>query len=177
MSKINIAIIIMGILNIAIFTIIYFLVFHNYLPKKEYIPYQLPEVAQYFEITQEQAIALAKECVGISSFKIVFTDKLADNVLGNTNIFTRKINIRETLDPFYQLGVIVHEMVHIKYYTANERFTEFKTFQLMYESNNEIVHNVGIWYGQNICDNYSGEYDCSYFIVDYFQKNAYNIYK
>lgn len=171
---INLAIIILVIMAIIIYTNLYLLLFNNYLTEKEFTPYDFGFELVILDITQEQAVELASECVGLKDFTIEYTSDLKSNIVGNSNLLTHHIKIKESLIPFQQLPVLVHEMVHIKYYTANERFTKFTAFKLMYESENEILHEAGKQYAQEICSQDGGEYDCSYYVVDYFQKKLYN---
>lgn len=171
---INLAIILLVIMAIIIYTNLYLLLFNNYLPEKEFTPYDFGFELVILDITQEQAVELASECVGLNDFTIEYTNDLKSGIVGNSNLLTHHIKIKESLIPFQQLPVIVHEMVHIKYYTANERFTKFTAFKLMYESENEILHEAGKQYAQEICSQDGGEYDCSYYVVDYFEKKLYN---
>ena len=168
-QKTTIIIIILSILNLLVIGNFCIMCFNNTLPAKEHIYYELPITHTYYEITPEQSVELAKQCVGVYSFKLTYADYLGDTTLGNVNIFTRRVKIKKDLDPFYQLGVLVHELVHIKYYTTNERFTEFTAFRLMYESENEIIHNAGIYYVERALF-HTNEYDISWYVVDYFQK-------
>lgn len=170
----NIIIIVLVVLLVVVYTNLYLLLFNNYLTEKEFTPYDFGFELIILDITQEQAVELASECVGLKDFTIEYTNNLKSGVVGNSNLITHHIKIKESLIPFQRLPVLVHEMVHIKYYTANERFTEFTTFKLMYESSNEILHEAGRQYAQELCSNDWGKYDCSYYIVDYFQKKLYN---
>ena len=67
--------------------------------------------------------------------------------------------------------ILCHEMCHIKYFTANEIYTQFMTFKTLYESTNKELKQVGIWFGIYILNReYSNNYDCSKLIVDYLKE-------
>ena len=170
----NIIIIVLVVLLVVVYTNLYLLLFNNYLTEKEFTPYDFGFELVILDITQEQAVELASECVGLNDFTIEYTNDLKSGVVGNSNLLTHRIKIKESLIPFQQLPVLVHEMVHIKYYTVNERFTEFTTFKLMYESENEILHEAGRQYAQTLCSKDWGEYDCSWYIMKYLEEEKLN---
>ena len=157
----KVSIIIMSLIAFGAVFNYYLVHYNNYLCAKPYINYNIEQDTKYFDITKEQAIQLASETVELRYFTLNFTEDLGKNILGNCNIYTSHINVLNSLNGYQLLPVLVHEMVHSKYYTLNERFTEFTTFKLMYESDNEIVHNAGILYAKEICSNYIEGYDCS----------------
>lgn len=68
---------------------------------------------------------------------------------------------------------LCHEMCHIKYFTGNEIYTQFMAFKSLYESDNEVLRNIGTWFGIYLLDrNYGTEDDCSQLIVDYLVDNV-----
>ena len=67
--------------------------------------------------------------------------------------------------------VLCHEMCHIKYFTANEIYTQFMAFKSLYESDNEELKRAGTWFGIYVLNRgYENNYDCSKLIVDYLKE-------
>lgn len=68
---------------------------------------------------------------------------------------------------------LTHELVHITYFTSNERFTSFKAFQILYESENEYFKNIALAYA-NL--DFNGlmpkEYSCAGYIEEYLGKQS-----
>lgn len=64
-----------------------------------------------------------------------------------------------------------HELTHLKYQTANETFVTYITFKTLYESDNEILHYCGEFYGACILSGEASgtEYDCGYYILEYLK--------
>ena len=67
---------------------------------------------------------------------------------------------------------LAHELVHITQYTSNERYTTFKTFILLYESQNEYFKNIALAYAEL---DFNGlmpkEYSCAGYIEEYLAEN------
>lgn len=100
---------------------------------------------------------------------------LASGIGGVSYIMLKLVylDINLTLEDY--VLTLTHELVHITYFTANERFTTFKAFQILYESGNEYFKNVALAYANlqfNHCVPYV--YDCSGYIEDYLHKELEN---
>ena len=68
---------------------------------------------------------------------------------------------------------LCHEMCHIKFFTGNEIYTQFMTFKVLYESNNEELKQVGTWFGIYVLNRcYTQSYDCSQLIIDYLKSEV-----
>lgn len=68
---------------------------------------------------------------------------------------------------------LCHEMCHIKYFTGNEIYTQFMTFKTLYESDNETLHDIGVWFGVYILNRcYTQNYDCSQLIINYLKEKV-----
>lgn len=102
---------------------------------------------------------------------------------GVTNFYFRTITVAEKIGVGNYIHVIVHELVHLKYYNANEMWTNFMTFKLLYESDNPDFKQVAINYayryisshtidekGNLVNTNWAGNlYDMSYYIINYLE--------
>lgn len=91
--------------------------------------------------------------------RLVFIDK---------EIYTKSFRSYGDLNDYFI--VLTHEYIHISKVLGDERATQFKTFKLLYESNNNRLKQCAIQLAINILYNrYPQEYDCSYYIIEYIQ--------
>lgn len=124
-------------------------------------------------LTQEEAVDLCTDLVG--DYNVIFVDKIRNNTLGVSTIPLRTAYIKKGQSGWELLEVITHELVHLKYWSINETFTQFMTFKLLYESDNEILHNKGKEIAIAQCTNYEffgTDYDCSWYILNYLKERG-----
>lgn len=89
---------------------------------------------------------------------------------GYANAFYRTIKVYKDLNVEDYCIVLCHEMCHIKYFTANEIYTQFMAFKSLYESDNEELKQAGTWLGIYVLNgDRPANYDCSYYIVEYLR--------
>lgn len=66
--------------------------------------------------------------------------------------------------------VKVHERVHMKELTKDERYTDYRTVTLMYECENNYIRRCGVALAIAIMQNkYPKAYDCRYQLIEYFK--------
>ena len=106
------------------------------------------------------------------NYSLIYYDFRSENkgqevsTKADTNILTRTIRIQPDLDVFFFTFSLTHELVHLTYYTASERFCNYKSFELLYE--NEKLKDVAYWYiNMELCDNIPYEYKCLGYIENY----------
>lgn len=90
-----------------------------------------------------------------------------------TNLTLRKITMNDCFIGNKNLYTffLAHELTHLKYYTANECFTEYTAIITLYESGNDYFKNVALWRASLIIQsNLQDEYDCGYYLLEYFAK-------
>lgn len=109
-----------------------------------------------------------------SNYSLIYYDFRSENkgqqviTKADTNILTRTIRIQSDLDIFFFTFSLTHELVHLTYYTASERFCNYKSFELLYE--NEKLKDVAYWYiNMELCDNIPNEYKCLGYIENYLK--------
>ena len=61
-------------------------------------------------------------------------------------IIRREIVIDESLSYYGYVKSLCHELCHLKYLSAKERYVDYKTFVLLYESNEPGFRNTALWY-------------------------------
>ena len=100
-----------------------------------------------------------------------YTDKfLKNNENGKSSVIARIIWIRPNLKGLNDIKTYAHEIIHVKYQVANERFVQFKTITTLYESEDNFLKYVAINYANDILKgNYTKEYDCGYYLLEYFK--------
>ena len=171
--------IILVLVNVFLWTNFYLVIYKN-----SYAV--IPTDCMYYEpvkeqdnITVEQAIDIVNEHFGIS-YRLRFDDIREQGILGTANFFCgiswfNIVTLDNDLTGWDMLYVLTHELCHIKYYTADETFTEYMTFVELYESENEFMHNRGDWiireqvyYKRKI----NTEYDCAYYIIEYLKEKG-----
>ena len=96
-----------------------------------------------------------------------YSEKRLANDMGISNPIIRYVIISDDLNYIEYIETICHELCHLKYYTCNERFTQFKTFEHLYNSKyRPIAYKI-------LYDMYRGryweDYDCYYQIVEYLR--------
>lgn len=102
--------------------------------------------------------------INVDYYIYIETD-LKDNINGCTNLMFRCILIDKDLSQLDYIETMCHELIHLKYDTANERFTQYQTFITLYNSEfRQVALNI-IYYMEN--GYYCYDYDCYSQIVDY----------
>lgn len=107
----------------------------------------------------------------------IYAEKGLRAGIGATTNFTfRKITMNTAFvgNPHNYTFFLAHELTHLKYYTANECFTEYTAIITLYESGNEYFKNVALWRANaTIQSHLQDEYDCGYYLLEYFgQENS-----
>ena len=99
-----------------------------------------------------------------------YKERLLDSQIGgHTFLVIRLIEINSDYVDMKHLYtfILAHEFTHLKYYTVNECFTEYKALEILYNSDDIYFKNIAIWYGSNIIkNNEMNEYDCGYYLIE-----------
>lgn len=93
---------------------------------------------------------------------------LPGNILGKANLITFHIDIEPNLSLEMYTFTLTHEITHLKYYTVNERFTNYYAWLILYESGIDYFKQValaiadqdfrGLTYYDYSCAGYIEEY-------------------
>lgn len=108
-----------------------------------------------------------------NDFKVLYFYKVENLYAGGiTNMQLRivKVDTMSTrLKPYYAY-VLAHELTHLKYMNGDECWTEFNAWKYLYESDNDFLHNVGLWKANSITQSKNGDaYDCGCYILEYLR--------
>lgn len=84
---------------------------------------------------------------------------------GKSNIYIRRVVMDANCNQNDYIENFCHELLHLKYFTTNERFVNYKTFVTLYESEfRQVALNLA-WKMQD--GRIDHEYDCLAQICDY----------
>ena len=127
-----------------------------------YVEYK--EVTNY---TKQEVKSKLEELLGLSCYFYQEKD-LGEEISGVSYLMFRFIIIEKDLNINDYIEVLCHEMIHLKYNTLNERFTQYKTFEVLYNSEfNQVALNIAYNMKHGI---YPYEYDCYAYIVEYLKQ-------
>ena len=123
-----------------------------------------------YSLTKKEAKQLVKDLYNTPHIYIE-TSNINEYSYANSFIMARVVRIKPNLSILDYVFSYAHELTHIKYQTADETYTMFKTFTTLYESGNEELQNIALRYAQNIIEGgyLDTEYDCGYYILEYFK--------
>lgn len=89
---------------------------------------------------------------------------------GKTYIIPRVVIVDSSIDITNYIFTLTHELMHLKHKTSNERFTNFQTFKVLYESNIPDLQYVALWYAKkDMAGRILEEYSCWGHISEYLQ--------
>ena len=89
---------------------------------------------------------------------------------GKAYIIPRMVILDKSVDIKNYIFTLAHELVHIKYITECERFTNFQTFKVLYESNIPELQYVALWYAKkDMAGKIHYEYSCWGYISEYLE--------
>lgn len=95
------------------------------------------------------------------------------SVTGYTSLLTRKIYLKINLYEPVEVVTYAHELTHLKYFTANETFTTYKSIIILYESGIPYFRYVALREANGIINNHGQQgtkYDCGWLLQQYFEK-------
>lgn len=120
---------------------------------------------------REQARKTLETEFGVENY--TYKEGNVKNGVGLSIIPLRYIKIDADADMEKYYRALAHEMCHIKYFTANEIYTQFMAFKGLYESDNPELKEAGLIFGVEILNgNYPTEYDCSQLIINYLVESG-----
>ena len=92
------------------------------------------------------------------------------NRYGQTNMAFRVITMHNDLADYEFMFYFTHEYLHLKLFTACERYINFQAFKLLYESGNETYKQAALRYAnQDMCGWIPYDYSCWGQIYEYLK--------
>lgn len=172
MKKLKIVIIVLVIINV--FLGIETLVYKTHKMLK-YVP--CDDKTGFEILIDEEAVAINwtnEECKQqverlFGNPKYIYSEWNLDRSFCSVNI--RYVGINNSLTGVYYIQDLTHELIHLTEWVGNERYTQYRTFVRLYESNVPELHESGIRFAltEYYSDN-GGEYDCWYYINEYLKE-------
>jgi len=149
-------------------TVFYAVNYEYVLPEVHVHYYQLLSVNKETPQSKNEIVELVNNEF---DFQYVLYFKNFDDVCinGRATLFFNIIEIEENLTGEQFAIVLTHELVHLKYRTTDERFTNFHTFLTLYESQNPYLNYCSLIFANMVFSHsfYPTAYDCCYYIADY----------
>lgn len=137
----------------------------------------------YTETRQSEIRKNIEDLIGLSCYIYKGYDiyTLKGNAWGLTQFYLRRIEVAEKISTTDYIQVMTHEAIHLKYMNANELWTNFMTFKLLYESDNIDFKQASInWAYRYVSSHtvdengntitsrsYQNEYDIAYNVIEY----------
>ena len=93
---------------------------------------------------------------------------LDTTTLGYCVFFMRLIVVDDIMSLENYVLTLTHELVHLTYFTRNERWVSFMTFKTLYESEYGYFEQIALAYADaQVNHQYPYEYDCGGYIEEY----------
>lgn len=100
----------------------------------------------------------------------IYREKELDHCYGKTYLIPRIVVLDKYMDINNYIFTLVHELMHLKYTTECERFINFQTFKVLYESGTPEFEYVALWYAKkDMAGKMFYEYSCWGYISEYLQ--------
>lgn len=106
------------------------------------------------------------ELLGVNVY--FYRETKLENAMGVCNPFIREVVLSTDLNDMEYIETICHELCHIKYFTINERFTQYKTWETLYNTNKYKPVANYILYKMSR-NKYYKDYNCYYQILEYLE--------
>lgn len=127
----------------------------------------MPTEYDCYNISNEDAFDLVCSHFNIKC-KIVFEDLSSSNLYGYVKFLPYTIVLHNNLDSYQLITTLAHEFCHLKYFTLNETYTEYISYQELASSANTVLLNASKWLAYNQCTmrQYKDTpYDIAYYII------------
>lgn len=141
--------------------------------KREYV-YNPCSATYYYNDTKITYTRESAKTAILSLFKhplhIYAEGKLKGQRLGETRLFLRYIKMSTDCGVEDYIFAFTHELVHLTENVANERYTNFKAFVVLYESGDEQFKAVAERYLYSDLQGWTKkDYACGYYIMKYLE--------
>lgn len=101
----------------------------------------------------------------------IYTERNLNGWAGEARPILRMVTIDKDVKGYSYCVTLTHELMHLQHFSANERFVCAKTFEFLYENEDEDLKQAGVRYGYAVLNNrYSGVYDITDWIINYLKE-------
>lgn len=142
---------------------------------KGHYDFEYTEPVTYYSLGWEEAIEKVNNFMNVH-YNLEIVDDLGYSlesgevfqILGLTTFYNNVKLVKQ--DSWSVMWTLTHELVHVKYQSINETWTNFKTWTLLHESNDEVLVNVARWnLHKQLNGSTSKEYDITWYCYNYLQ--------
>lgn len=99
-----------------------------------------------------------------------YQEKEMKGLDGKTYLAFRIVVMNKSIDINDYIFSFTHELMHLKYNTACERFINLQAFKTLYESNDPTLRYCALWYAHRDMNGWiTKEYSCWGYIKDYLE--------
>ena len=142
----------------------------DYAIVREYLTNKYEELDGTYELTVPTAEEKIRQEIQPKFYILVKSKPFIDYSAGITILPFRFIMVDPNQDVRDYLISLTHEFIHLKYMVANETWTQFNTFRILYESKNIYLNYLACHLAVEIFSGaFSGEYRCIGNIVNYIK--------
>jgi hypothetical protein len=111
--------------------------------ENEFDPYLLP-------LSNEEYKIKIDKCLNVVDYKYFESNLSWFKCDGYCSILSRVIIIDYDIKYTKYCRVLTHELMHYMNFSTNERYIDYMTFKVLYESNDKHLHNVGVKCGHDM---------------------------
>lgn len=138
----------------------------------QHIDYELSQFK--CDLSRREVKTILDAFSGVSYKYVEVGEIWSDNkyaTAGTTDIKNKTITLVNWLPVEYYIVALAHELTHLKYKAENETFTEYKSLTWLYETNIRAFQIASLNRAKTIIrGDYAGtEYDCGYYLLQYFK--------
>lgn len=102
------------------------------------------EIKRPDNISYENIESELNDLLDYTDYKLIKT-QFSGCYCGEANLISKTIKIDSNLDYEYYTFTLTHEIIHLKYFTTNDRFANYEAFKVLYQSGNEYFKNVALY--------------------------------
>ena len=156
--------------------ILYLLIIHPSLTSleiKEHYHFEYDDKVTYYSLDKEEAIDKVNNLMRVhynleivESLGYTLENGIAFQISGMTSLYNRVQIIEQ--GSWQTMWVLTHELVHVKYQSKNETWTNFKAWVLLYESGDDVLINVAKWQlYEQLTKRQAKGYDITWYCYEY----------
>lgn len=130
----------------------------------------------HIDYTRKEIKQIVSSNLKFKNYIYIEADNFSDGRLGRALVPLNSIIVKPNISDKEEYAIMLtHELIHLKYHTTNETFTQFMTFKHLYESNNEYLKYASKILALDIFNgeySHAKQYDCGYYIIKYLEEKV-----
>lgn len=131
---------------------------------------QRVKIVECYTDSQEQLKKDVDNLFGSPFYFFCYSTHLDSDVLGQTNIYLRKVTVAQNLSSWKFVFTLAHELVHLTQFTGSERYCHTIAFEKLWFSGNDYFKYVATcWFNADILGGVSFDYSFAGYVEKYFK--------